>query len=96
MRRVVRLRAARANSTVVDAVVRDGVEGGVELEVLASGQVGVGERVVARVGVVPGVIKMVAHMSLRKSSSGKMSRAINRERFLAGDLFTASKKDAAA
>jgi acyl-CoA synthetase (AMP-forming)/AMP-acid ligase II len=54
------------------------------------------EGIVARVGIVPGVIKIVDHMSLRKSSSGKMSRSINRERFLAGDSFIASKKDAAA
>jgi len=54
------------------------------------------EGIVARVGIVPGVIKVVDHMSLRKSSSGKMSRSVNRERFLTGDLFTASKKDAAA
>ena len=54
------------------------------------------EAIVARVGVVPGVIKIVDHMSLRKSSSGKMSRSMNRERFLAGDDFTASKKEAAA
>jgi acyl-CoA synthetase (AMP-forming)/AMP-acid ligase II len=53
------------------------------------------EALVARVGVVPGVVTVVDHMTLRKSSAGKMSRAINRERFLSG-AFTAPDRGAAA
>jgi fatty-acyl-CoA synthase len=49
----------------------------------------------AEVGIVPRRIELVPHMSLVKTSSGKMSRSRNRELYLAGELGATKRTDPA-
>jgi len=53
-----------------------------DLQLHRSIQKGIHKQCINQLGLAPGVIRVMEHMSLKKSTSGKMSRSMNKENFL--------------